>query len=136
MFQAPAADVNAWTDVDRLSPTNKLGPQREPKKSRISSIKKFFADNPENTIPTAIVVGLRGVTVEADGNVSRIRFETIDGQPKPGLVIDGQHRLRGLQAAGDSTLVPIVAILEATDLEMAFQFLVINNKSAKVPPDH
>ncbi|MEW9525965.1 DGQHR domain-containing protein [Agrobacterium radiobacter] len=136
MFQAPAAHVDAWTDVDRLSPTNKLGPQREPKKSRISSIKKFFADDPENTIPTAIVVGLRGVTVEDHGNVSRIQFETVDGQPKPGLVIDGQHRLRGLQAAGDNTLVPIVAILEATDLEMAFQFLVINNKSAKVPPDH
>ncbi|WP_426127911.1 DGQHR domain-containing protein [Pararhizobium sp. PWRC1-1] len=136
LFQAPAGEVDAWTDVDRLAPDNKLGPQREPKKSRISSIKRFFADDPDNTIPTAIVVGLKEVDVAAQGNISKIRFEAVPGQPKPGLIIDGQHRLRGLQAVNDATLVPIVAILEATDLEMAFQFLVINNKSAKVPPDH
>lgn len=136
LFQARAGEVDAWADVDRLSPDNKLGPQREPKKSRISSIKRFFADDPNNTIPTAIVVGLRGVAIEAQGSVAKIKFEAGANHPKPGLIIDGQHRLRGLQAAGDATLVPIVAILEATDLEMAFQFLVINNKSAKVPPDH
>ncbi|MDQ0996082.1 DGQHR domain-containing protein [Phyllobacterium ifriqiyense] len=136
MFQAPAGEVDAWADVDRLGPDNKLGPQREPKKSRISSIKRFFADDPNNTIPTAIVVGLKGVVVEVQGNISKIKFEAVVDQPKPGLIIDGQHRLRGLQAVSDATFVPIVAILEATDLEMAFQFLVINNKSARVPPDH
>lgn len=136
LFQAPAGEVDAWTDVDRLGPDNKLGPQREPKKSRISSIKRFFADDPNNTIPTAIVVGLKGVVVGGQGKTSKLKFEAVVDQPKPGLIIDGQHRLRGLQAVSNDTLVPIVAILEATDLEMAFQFLVINNKSAKVPPDH
>lgn len=52
------------------------------------------------------------------------------------MIIDGQHRMRGLEAASPDTVVPIVGIIEASDLEMAFQFLVINNKSAKVPPDH
>lgn len=136
LFHAPAGEVDAWTDVDRLGPDNKLGPQREPKKSRISSIKRFFADDLNNTIPTAIVVGMRGVVVDGQGNTSKLKFEAVDGQSKPGLIIDGQHRLRGLQAVSNNMLVPIVAILEASDLEMAFQFLVINNKSAKVPPDH
>jgi hypothetical protein len=32
--------------------------------------------------------------------------------------------------------VSVVAILDPTDVEVAFQFLVINNKATKVPPDH
>jgi DGQHR domain-containing protein len=136
MFTAPAGEVASWADVDRLGPTNPQGPQREPKKSRIASIRRFFELDPDNTIPTAIVVGLRGVTFEGEGNVRKIRFQTHEGQSHPGLIIDGQHRMRGLQAVGPQTTVPIVAVVEASDLEMAFQFLVINNKSAKVPPDH
>lgn len=136
LFHAPAGEVSAWADVDRLSHDNPLGPQREPKKSRINSIRRFFADDPQNTIPTAIVVGLRGVEITGDEPVRTLQFETIEGQPRPGLIIDGQHRMRGLEAADPQTIIPIVGIIEATDLEMAFQFLVINNKSAKVPPDH
>lgn len=136
MFHAPAGQVSQWADVDRLGPDNRLAPQREPKKSRIASIRRFFADNPSNTIPTAIVIGLRGVTMEGEGVVRKLRFETHEGQPHPGLVIDGQHRMRGLEAVDPNTVIPVVALVEASDLEMAFQFLVINNKSAKVPPDH
>lgn len=136
MFTAPAGEVANWADVDRLGPTNPQGPQREPKKSRIASIRRFFQLDPDNTIPTAIVVGLRGVTFEGVGAVRKVRFQTQDGLPHPGLIIDGQHRMRGLEAVGPGTIVPIVAVIEASDLEMAFQFLVINNKSAKVPPDH
>ncbi|MEQ1899553.1 MAG: DGQHR domain-containing protein [Devosia sp.] len=136
VFLAPAGQVSAWADVDRLAHDNRLAPQREPKKSRINSIRRFFADDPQNTIPTAIVVGLRGVHIEGDGAIRTLRFETQEGQPHPGLIIDGQHRMRGLEAADPNTIVPIVGIIEASDLEMAFQFLVINNKSAKVPPDH
>ncbi len=136
MFTAPAGEVANWADVDRLGPTNPQGPQREPKKSRIASIRRFFQLDPDNTIPTAIVVGLRGVTFDGVGAVRKVRFQTQDGLPHPGLIIDGQHRMRGLEAVGPGTIVPIVAVIEASDLEMAFQFLVINNKSAKVPPDH
>ena len=136
LFHAPAGQVSKWADIDRLGPENRLGPQREPNKSRINSIRRFFADNLQNTIPTAIVVGLRGVQIEGEDGVRKIRFETQEGQPHPGLIIDGQHRMRGLEAVDPGTLVPIVGIVEANDLEMAFQFLVINNKSAKVPPDH
>lgn len=137
LFNAPAGEVSKWADVDRLAHDNRLAPQREPNQSRINSIRKFFADDPQNTIPTAIVVGLRGVTVEGESTtVQTLRINTEGDQPLPGLVIDGQHRMRGLDAADPNNIVPVVAILEASDLEMAFQFLVINNKSAKVPRDH
>jgi DGQHR domain-containing protein len=136
LFHAPSGEVSAWADVDRLAHDNRLGPQREPKKSRINSIKRFFADDSQNTIPTAIVIGLRGVQITGDGPVQTLLWETNEGEPRPGLIIDGQHRMRGLEAADRKTIVPIVGIIDASDLEMAFQFLVINNKSAKVPPDH
>ena len=136
LFRARASDVSEWSDVDRLGPDKRTGPQREPKKSRINSIRRFFLDDCQNTIPTAIVVGLRGARIDEGNGLQTIVIETGDTVAKPGLIIDGQHRLRGLEAFHPETLVPIVAILDATDLEMAFQFLVINNKSAKVPPDH
>lgn len=76
LFHAPAGQVAAWADVDRLGPDNKLAPQREPKKSRINSIRRFFSDNVENTIPTAIVVGLRGVAMAGDGAIRTITLTT------------------------------------------------------------
>jgi hypothetical protein len=88
MFHAPAGEVSQWADVDRLGPDNRLGPQREPNKSRINSIRRFFADDPSNTIPTAIVVGLRGVVIEGGGAARKLRIETHVGQPHPGLIID------------------------------------------------
>jgi len=136
LFHAPAGEVAAWADVDRLGPDNRMAPQREPKKSRINSICRFFGDDPQNTIPTAIVVGLRGIEFDGEGGIRKLRLETREQYPHPGLIIDGQHRLRGLEKVDPNTVVPIVGIIEATDLEMAFQFLVINNKSAKVPLDH
>lgn len=136
LFYAPAGEVSAWSDVDRLGPENKLAPQREPRQSRISSIKRFFATDSENTIPAAIVIGLRGVEVDKTKTYTSINIRVGADKFKPGLIIDGQHRLRGLEAADPRTLVPVVAIIDASDLEMAFQFLVINSKSARVPPDH
>jgi hypothetical protein len=68
-----------------------------------------------------------------------LSFEVPDGVQeanKPGLVIDGQHRLEGAKAFDPSTILSVVALINPTDLETAFQFLVINNKSARVPPDH
>ena len=79
---------------------------------------------------------MRGIEFDGEGGIRKLRLETRDQHPHPGLIIDGQHRLRGLEKVDPNTVVPIVGIIEATDLEMAFQFLVINNKSAKVPLDH
>jgi DGQHR domain-containing protein len=55
---------------------------------------------------------------------------------KPAVVIDGQHRLFGIAETGTDKHVTVVALVSADDLEIAFQFLVINNKSSKVSPDH
>lgn len=47
-----------------------------------------------------------------------------------------QHRLFGIEAYSRLCPFNVVALLNVTDLETAFQFLVINNKVTPVPPDH
>jgi hypothetical protein len=56
-------------------------------------------------------------------------------EAKPGIVLDGQHRLLGMKAFSPSCMVNVVALLNVDDMEKAFQFLVINNKAAKVSGD-
>jgi len=139
MFIAPAGEVSTWSTVDPLGPDNRMAPQREPQPARIASIARFFQSDGRNTIPTAIVIGLKEhyLLDEQDGGTARLTISNgAAGDLKPALVIDGQHRLRGMAAADQGMSVPIVAVLGADDLEMAFQFLVINNKSARVPRDH
>ena len=55
---------------------------------------------------------------------------------RPGLVIDGQHRMYGVETYDPSLPLNVVALINAEDEEIAFQFLVINSKASKVPTDH
>jgi hypothetical protein len=73
---------------------------------------------------------------EGNSSFAVLEFEWDDGVPQPGLVIDGQHRLIGVNAFDHGTQINVVAILGADDMEKAFQFLVINNKASKVSVDH
>src|SRR5262249_52697241 len=50
---------------------------------------------------------------------------------KPGLIIDGQHRVRGTRVA--NILFSITALPNATWEELAFQFIVLNKSAKKVP---
>ena len=141
-FFAPAGEVLEWSVVE---PIQDQGPgfQRLVNPSRIRGVKRFFDQDQRNTIPTAIILTLRvpddafqptGDQINKQVTIS-IAENATDAQ-KPGLIIDGQHRLLGANAFSPNTLVPIVALLNSSDLETAFQFLVINNKSARVPRDH
>lgn len=152
LFFAPAAEVEQWADVQRLGPGRPDGIQREPVPSRINAIGRFFERDPRNTIPTSVVLALRGAHLEpiaaacangtpaeqllAQSGACVVEIDVTEGQPHPGLIIDGQHRLRGMAKFSPNLNLPIVAILEPSDLEAAFQFMVVNNKSAKVPRDH
>lgn len=138
LFSAPVGEISQWADVDRLGPDAPRGVQREPVPSRISSIRRFFERDPLNTIPTAIVIAVRGGTLTPMPGCSsfELTIEVGEDGGRPGLIIDGQHRLRGMERFALDMPAPVVAILDPDDLEMAFQFLVINNKAARVPRDH
>lgn len=143
LFHAPVKDVLEWGAVEELGPES-WGPQRGSKDARVEQIKKFLTDK-RNSIPTAIVVAFKPGRVAADliplpeaYQHSRI-FQLIitpENSVAAAGIIDGQHRLLGISQFNPDTHVPVVALLDADDVEQAFQFLVINNKAAKVPVTH
>ncbi|VTS08012.1 DGQHR domain-containing protein [Tuwongella immobilis] len=143
IFFAPASEILEWSAVDRITDQGK-GFQRIANPSRVRGVKRFFSQDPNNTIPTAITLTIKlpeGSLPQVGNQPSaqKLSFEVPDGVQevnKPGLVIDGQHRLEGAKAFDPSTILSVVALINPTDLETAFQFLVINNKSARVPQDH
>lgn len=137
MFSAPAGEIGQWASVERHTPEGQAGPQRIEKPYKVSSVKSFFDTDAHNTIPTAIVIAFKpGASVEqiTAGPVPQIKVDWTNG--KPGVVVDGQHRLAGVLRHSPTVPLCIVAILDADDAEIAFQFIVINNKAARVSSDH
>lgn len=139
LFHAPAGEILQWAAIKRLEEVPGA-PQRQTSPAKVRAIKRFLETDDRNTIPTSVILTLDllpGQLVrEQNSSFAELEFEWNPGEEKPGLVIDGQHRLMGVATFGNATQVNAVAILGADDMEKAFQFLVINNKASKVPVDH
>jgi len=144
IFAAKAREIMEWAVIERYTSESKKGPQRLAKTSKVRAVERFFEKDKRNTIPTSIIIGL---TLEGDylqkGDsplTEDLRYLVINfdetSEKRPGLIIDGQHRLLGMNKFSGDTLVNVVALLNPDEMEIAFQFLVINNKVAKVPADH
>ena len=148
LFAAKASEILQWATVRRRH-QEKEGAQRRLSGSKIQAIKKFLESNSLNTIPPAVTVTLdeSAIAIETlpevpanDGiEFGVLTVEVADTTPmenRPGLVIDGQHRLYGADAFDRDFVVNVVALLTNDSMEQAFQFLVINNKVSRVPTDH
>lgn len=135
VFHAPVGDILKFSIVDELGP-NSRGPQRQQKEARVVAIKKFLEADPKNTIPTALVLAFStGSTSFADGAHGGVL--EIDWSKGPAAtIVDGQHRLFGVDSFDPNIEMPVIGLLDADEEERAFQFLVINNKSSKVPATH
>ena len=140
LFHAPVGEVLQWAAIRRLE-EGQGAPQREKSPAKVKAIRRFLEGNDRNTIPTSVIVTLDlaagAFTMPiAPSSVGHLRFDWNEGDQQPGLVIDGQHRLYGINEFNPHTHINIVAIVGADDMEKAFQFLVINNKASKVSQDH
>ena len=145
MISAPVGQVLQWARVDRLEENNHKGVQRRKNDSRTRAIKQFLSADAANTIPTALTIALpfsalEGIDAKIIGSALDAPVATTitvkAGSELPGLIIDGQHRIFGINEFDPQMLVSVVLLLGASDSEIAFQFLVINNKVSKVSPDH
>ena len=137
LFHAPVGEIDSWADVLRLE-TGPGGAQRSLNTSKLHAIKRFLRD-PDNTIPTSIIISLNlpsEARIMEGGQLRKIRFTYDQADPKFAVVIDGQHRLLGMKDLDPSLHVNVVALVTGDLNEAAFQFLVINNKASKVPTDH
>jgi DGQHR domain-containing protein len=140
VFEAPVGEVLEWADIPRLTPDDDAGIQRAKNDYKVKSINKFLTRDKRNTIPTAIVISLSAnsykLTPLGGQNAKLAEIELDAANKKGAFVVDGQHRLYGLSLFSQKASTPIVAILDASDEEKAFQFIVINNKVTKVATDH
>jgi DGQHR domain-containing protein len=145
MFAAKAAEILKWAAIDRFDDKSQKGAQRIEKPYKIRAIKSYFAVNPCNTVPTAVVIGFRpGKTtvsqIAGTDDLFHLQFTAEEAEKitdnSIATVVDGQHRLSGMAAFDPNILVNVIGLLDVNDIETAFQFLVINNKAAKVSSDH
>lgn len=59
----------------------------------------------------------------------------ISGVSKPGLIIDGQHRVLGAKNVSDhDVILPVVVMLGLSHQEQVFQFYVLNSKAKPLRP--
>lgn len=134
-FAAPVGEVLKWTTVDRLT-IDGSGHQRIKNEAKVQAIRRFLEKDDRNSIPTALTVALRLEDFVPGELGTCSSIEIPDTDPPPGIVIDGQHRVFGIASFDPNVLVNVVALINPEDEEIAFQFLVINNKVTKVPTDH
>lgn len=59
-------------------------------------------------------------------------LQSLEQLCRPGLVVDGQHRLYGAAHATNDVRLPVVAIPNSPWMEQIYQFVVINEKAQKV----
>jgi DGQHR domain-containing protein len=141
LFAAKAKEILSWAAIERLDANSQKGPQRIEKPYKVKAIRAFFEADPVNTIPTAVVIGFRqGTTkiepVQGCESLFEFSFQNHLGSDKPGTIVDGQHRVLGVNSYNPEAVLNVVGLLEVDDSETAFQFLVINNKAARVSSDH
>lgn len=110
------------------------GVQRELSSSRIKSIGEYCSD-PDAIFPTPIVVSVNvGANVKIDETGKRIIVEDAEGII--GDVIDGQHRLWGIERSSyvDEFTLPVVMMFDLTTEQKAYVFSTINSNQVKVAP--
>lgn len=109
---------------------NPEGVQREETPSRIKEISLFTFD-PDATFPTPIIIS---VYDESDAHIENGNTFVYDSEMIIGEVLDGQHRLRGLENSSeiDKFQMPVILMFGLTDEENAYVFSTINSKQTKV----
>ncbi|MDF7798519.1 DGQHR domain-containing protein [Pontiellaceae bacterium B1224] len=149
-FYASVSEITQWAGVKRTE-EQEHGAQRVTKPARLASITRFLEARGDNTLPGSIIIGFKrdSISFSPDTNFDisnrcqneaqlgslDITFDpTAPTHEKPGLIVDGQHRVFGSKALHNEDVpLLIVGILDADIEEQAFQFIVINQKSSKVP---
>lgn len=157
-FVASAKDIMHWAGIKRVGEHEK-GTQRILKPTRVRAIQRFFRKDGRNIIPTSVILAFeperarfepldiqpctpKSLQQEAIsdrlslGVLSFEYEEQAEEYNRPAFIVDGQHRLQAMAGIEEELPIFVVALLDASPEEQAFQFVVINNKAAKVQTDN
>ena len=113
--------------------------QRAANSTRVKEIARYVRD-PDATFPTAIIISANSLYAQIDE--TSITFTPAPEQPPDDFVIgellDGQHRVLGLQEAERAGVniadfeIPVVVMLDLDVAEKAYVFSIINSKQTPV----
>lgn len=118
---------------------NYVGIQRKLNKKRVAEIADFV-QSIDATFPTSVVLAIHGDCAELTSD-GRLRvFEGVDSDTGEEIklnavasILDGQHRVEGLKAAGDvSFQVPVSIFVDADIADQAYIFATVNLAQTKV----
>src|SRR5690349_18264890 len=122
IFAAPAGEIEQWAAIRRRNETER-GTQRALNRAKLNALSRFLQKDERNTVPPAITITLRVTdaqiqTIDAARHFCVITLDVPNNaanEDKPGLIIDGQHRLFGIQSQNPAYLVNVVALLNVSD---------------------
>lgn len=129
VFIAPVKMIYENFDVSRRIEDKILGYQRSFSKSRINNIKNYISQE-QGVIPNSILVNLDPGKYEYSEDNNQL---TLHDRKSLGLIIDGQHRVKGSYEANPEFKLMIVATLGLSVREQAKLFVTINQTQKGVP---
>lgn len=135
-----ARDVLARIRVDRWSPSNPEGYQRALQRGRVRDA-AWYVEEAEAFFPTSILVAIRD-PVQVKRQEGGLVTLTV-GENTPFWVIDGQHRLAGLEKAVndgcrellDNYELPVTILLAPERTDEIRTFYLVNSRAKSVPAD-
>lgn len=131
VFAAHPHDILSFAEIERVSRSddgNLKGFQRHQVASHIRDIRDYLSRD-DALLPNAVIVAfIDGVTIEnLSDEVAEVTI-TMQGDKKPGFVVDGQQRLTALSGIDKPDFQVFVSALVCRDYnELRQQFVLINN---------
>lgn len=125
-FVIEAGEAVKFCSVIRQFDDHGEGYQRRVNPNKLKAIKKFMETNSNNIIPNNVIIAI-GEELKPKINGNSLSFDF--SEENKALIIDGQHRLFGLNEYSSDSKVLITALIDIDIIDQAFQFVVINNKS-------
>jgi len=126
LFEISAADIRR---IKRRDVEEFLGIQRPLLSNRVDEIKRYV-NGIDATFPTGVILAIDSNNAKYDHKKTQL---TIKREKKVGKIIDGQHRIAGLEGVSNDTFQVNVVIFIDMELEdQAMVFATINLAQTKV----
>lgn len=125
-----AKDLIKFTET-KARKANSYDVQREFSPTRVNEIAKYCLD-PDATFPTSIIVSINAESFKGLNN----GYLEFHDNVLIGEILDGQHRLLGLEESGisDHFDLPVVFMFDLDNYQKGYVFSIINSKQTRVNP--